>query len=183
MGNFLPVSMQLILLSYTKAAWTIKPLQLLYCCQAHHSRRVIFCLTDLRHPTFTAQSHAAKWSRNIYVLVVLRVNWSIKIPIALLVSYQPDCARHLQGLEAALVAWQLHSEVTLLSRAYTERVQSVSNRTPTHTVRVNCIRAGKAEAHDLCAHSLYGLLRPKFLTCQNFIQPSDCRWRGVIHIS
>lgn len=53
------------------------------CNEAHQSWSVII-LTDLRHPTSVTHLRDAKWSRIQNPPVVLRVNWSIKIPTALL---------------------------------------------------------------------------------------------------
>lgn len=52
------------------------------CNQAHQSRSVII-QTALRRPTSITLLRAAKWGR-IQCLWVVRVNWSIKIPAALL---------------------------------------------------------------------------------------------------
>lgn len=61
----------------------------------------VVTLTDLRRPPSLTQSCAAKWARIQCLPVVSMVNWSIKIPPALLqlqsASNKPLCHRDLQG--------------------------------------------------------------------------------------
>lgn len=69
------------LLTVCRDRWS--SLNTVICNKAHQSWSVII-LTDLRRPTSVTHLRDAKWGRIQNPPVMLRVNWSIKIPAALL---------------------------------------------------------------------------------------------------